>query len=284
LGGSLNYSYKFTKPGRVFGLEVEGSYNDNYSRENSYMSSKKYEESLLPDKQDQRLESDDNTNNYRITVSYVEPVGKNKFLQGMYRISYRDTRNINSTYDLLEYDPATADSMAVLSPDLSRSTLRHSVTQRFGLNFKSVYEKFNYTVGFNIDPSRSVNKTYQPSGSAALDMPYQYENALINTMGDSLLNSIPQNTVNFSPVVNFNYLFAQRTSVRINYEGQINQPTASQLKGFTDKTNPIEWNEGNPSLKPGYENSLRIRFSQYVAETQLAYNLDLSGNLSFNDI
>ncbi|MDR0681292.1 MAG: outer membrane beta-barrel protein [Dysgonamonadaceae bacterium] len=293
LGGSLDYSYKFNKPGRVFSFEINGSYNDSYSQENSYVHNVKYEESLLPEKQDQRLENDENNGNSRITISYVEPLGENKFLQGMYRISYRDTRNINSTYDLLEdlqeYDPAllyslAADTTAVLAPDLSRSTVRHSTTQRFGLNFKSVHEKYNYTVGFNIDPSRSINETYQPSIHNILYLPYLYDRSLINMVGDSLVNSTSQNVVNFSPVVNFNYLFAQRTNLRINYEGQTNQPTANQLKGFIDKTNPIEWNEGNPSLKPGYQNSLRIRFSKYAAETQLAYNLDLSGNLSFNDI
>jgi hypothetical protein len=293
LGGSLDYSYKFNKPGRVFSFEINGSYNDSYSQENSYVHNTKYEESLLPGKQDQRLENDESNGNSRITVSYVEPLGKNKFLQGIYRISYRDTRNINSTFDLLEdlqeYDPVllhslAADTTAVLAPDLSRSTVRYSTTQRFGLNFKSVHEKYNYTLGFNVDPSRSINKTYQPFAHNILYLPYLYERSLSNTIGDSLVNSTSQNVVNFSPVVNFNYLFTQRTNLRVNYEGQTNQPTANQLKGFIDKTNPIEWNEGNPSLKPGYQNSLRIRFSKYVAETQLAYNLDLNGNLSVNDI
>lgn len=283
-GGSVDYSYRFARPGRVFSIEAEGSYNDSYSRENSYIFNTKYEESRLPDAQEQRLEGDERTGNYRVTVSYVEPVGENKFLQGMYRLAYRETQNINSTYDLLESDPVAADSIAVLSPDLSRSTLRHSTTQRFGLNFKSVYEKFNYTVGFNIDPSHSVNETYQPAVGDAAGLPYRYGEPLRNTRGDSLLQPVTQRVVNFSPVVNFNYLFAQRTNLRLNYEGKINQPTAGQLKGFTDQTNPIEWNEGNPSLKPGYQNSLRVRFSRYIAESQLTYNLDLNGNLSFNDI
>jgi hypothetical protein len=277
-GGTLDYAYNFDKPGRVFSINARGSYNDSYSQEDTRTLYEKQKEGTLPDL-NQRLENDNNTGNYRLTVSYVEPIGNNNFLQGIYRISYYDTKSINSTYDI-----ADDYLFATLADSLSRSTLRHSTEQRFGLNFKSVRAKYNYTVGFNMDPTNSINETYQPSRSNSLILPYQPDNRMDNIMGDALINSITQNVVNFSPVVNFNYIFGQRTNLRINYEGETNQPSANQLKGYTDKSRPTEWDEGNPSLKPGYENQLGIRFSKYVAATQLMYNLDLNGNLSFNDI
>jgi hypothetical protein len=293
LGGSLDYAYKFHKPGRVFSINLQGSYSDSYSQENAFTRNIKYEESSLKDKLDQRSENDDNTNNYRLTVSYVEPLGRNNFLQGVYRISYLDTKSINSTYDLwddiMEYDPMLAlsilaDSVATLLPEQSRSTLRHSTEQRFGLNFKSVREKFNYTVGLNIDPTRSTNETYQPAEDKILILPYWHDKRLINNRGDVQLSSIPREVVNFSPVINFNYIFGQRTNLRIDYEGTTNQPSASQLRDFVDMSRPTDWNKGNPDLKPGYSNTLRARFSKYVSETQLTYNLNLNGNLSVNDI
>jgi hypothetical protein len=278
LGGRLDYSHKFSKQGRVFSINLRASYNNSYSYENSqtsYMKKTAFLEDL-----DQRSENDNYTNNYRTTISWVEPLGRNNFLQALYRISYYDTKSINSTYDLTDLNNYRE---AILNDSLSRSTLRNSTEQRLGLSFKSVRAKYNYTVGFNIDPTHSINETYQPfSGYTVL--PYQEDNRIANIMGDSVISSVPQNVINFSPAVNFNYIFGQRSNLRIDYEGETNQPSAVQLRDYTDMSRPANWVQGNPGLKPGYQNNLRVRFSKYVAETQLAYNLDLNGNLSLNDI
>ena len=297
VGGSLDYSRKLSKPGRVISTNIRGNYNDNFSQGRSFWLSHQFEDNIYAFDRilDQRAENDNNTNNYRATFSYVEPLGKNYFLQALYRIAYRETKNINSTYDMFMADiadPLLLLSMAAdtawLVPDQSRSTLRNSTEQRFGLNVKAVREKYNLTVGFNVDPSNSTNETYQPSASAVVPIylyhPYNFNSRLANVRGDSLISSIKQNVVNFSPVINFRYMFAQRTDLRIDYEGSTNQPSANQLRDFVDMTRPTNLVQGNPNLKPGYENSLRARFQKYVPATQLMYNVSFEGDLSFNDI
>jgi hypothetical protein len=279
LGATLDYSHRFNKPGRVFSINLRASFNDSYSYENSktdYTKKTDYLENL-----DQRFENDNNTNSYRGSISWVEPLGKNNFLQALYRISYHDTKNINSTYDL-ESVP-TDYWEAMLNDSLSRSTLRNSTEQRFGLSFKAVRAKYNYTIGFNVDPARSVNETYQPFPDNTR-LPYQDDSRIANARGDSIISSIYQNVINFSPVINFNYIFGQRTNLRIDYEGETNQPSASQLRDYIDMSRPTNWVQGNPHLKPGYSNNLRLRFQKYVPETQLTYNLNLNGGFSFNDI
>jgi hypothetical protein len=103
-------------------------------------------------------------------------------------------------------------------------------------------------------------------------------------MGDSLLQPISQKITNFSPTFNFIYNFGQRSNLRINYDGETNQPTARQLRSYIDMDSPTNWEKGNPELKPGYANSLRIRFQKYVPETQLMYNAEFNGGFSVNDI
>ena len=278
-GGRLDYSHKFAKPGRVFSINARGSYSDSYSWEKSW-SEILFQESTANPLSDlnQRDENDNRSDNYRATASWVEPLGGNNFLQALYRISYYDTKNINSTYDL--YD---LEHQAIRNDSLSRSTVRNSTEQRIGLSFKAVRNKYNYTIGFNVDPTRSINETWQPSGKTPFVVP-NYDSRLANLMGDTLLSSISQDVVNFSPILNFNYLFGQRTNLRIEYEGETNQPSASQLRNYVDKSRPTEWVLGNPSLKPGYQNSLSARFNKYVPETQLMYNLNWNGSFSLNDI
>ncbi|MDR2087231.1 MAG: outer membrane beta-barrel protein [Dysgonamonadaceae bacterium] len=280
LGATLDYAHRFAKPGRVFSINLRATYNDSYSKEKSTTEVTKHRDiPNLPEDLNQHFENDDNTKSYRSTISWVEPIGKNNFLQALYRFSYSDTQSLNSTYDLGE-----DETEAVRDNSLSRSTVRNSTVQRIGLSFKAVRPKYNYTVGFNIDPSNSINETWQPSSGNTLDLPYNYDSRLANLLGDSLISSIKQEVVNFSPVVNFNYIFGQRTNLRIDYEGETNQPSANQLKDYLDMSRPTNWTQGNPNLKPGYSNNLRMRFQKYVPETQLMYNLNINGGFSFNDI
>jgi hypothetical protein len=278
--GTLDYAHRFGKPGRVFSINARASYNDNYSKEKSLTEVTKYRDiPTLPEDLNQHFENDNNTNNYRATVSWVEPLGRNNFLQGLYRFSYSDTKSLNSTYDL-----NVEETMALRDNSLSRSTVRNSTEQRIGMSFKAVRTKYNYTVGFNIDPSHSINETWQPSSGNILELPYDYDSRLANLLGDTLSYSVEQEVINFSPVVNFNYIFGQRTNLRIDYEGETDQPSANQLKDYLDMSQPTNWVKGNPNLKPGYHNSLRVRFQKYVPETQLMYNLNLNSRFSFNDI
>jgi hypothetical protein len=277
LSATLDYAHRFGKAGRVFSLNMQGGYNTSASLE--YSTTLYDNPTALYRDLHRQDENSDRAVNYRIAVSYVEPLWKNTFLQASYRFTHNDTRGVNSTFDIHE------DAVASRVDSLSRSTVRSAVTQRIGLSLKFVRPKYNYTIGFNVDPSRSENKTYQPGKWQTLDdLPYVEGAHLTNVMGDSLFSSIPQRVVNFSPAINFNYNFSRRSSLRINYDGETGQPTAKQLRAYTDMSNPANWEKGNPRLKPGYENSLRIRFQKYVPETQLMYNTDFSGGFSINDI
>lgn len=294
-GGNLEYSHKFHKPGRVLSFNIRGNYNDSYSHENNHNNTiRSVEEEFISILQNRRDENDNGRKTFQGSASWVEPLGRNNFLQLLYRFNYSNTKDVNSTYDLwkdlADYDPLLVmsmldnDSIASLVLDQSRSTLRNSSEHRITLSFKSVREKYNYTIGLNVDPSYSLNETYQPSYNTVRPIAYSYDERLPNVQGDSLFSSIEQNVMNFSPVINFNYLFGQRSNLRIDYSGETNQPSANQLRDYIDMTRPNNWVEGNSDLKPGYSNSLRMRFQKYVAETQLNYNLMLNGGFSVNDI
>jgi hypothetical protein len=278
-GGALDYSRRFDKPGRVFSINLNAGYNTSFSTENNESETRRFTNNIYSHdvKIDQQAENDDKTTNYRATLSWVEPLGRNNFLQAIYRVSHRASESVNSTYDL---DRLFNTVMRLDS--LSRSTVRNSTEQRFGLNFKAVRAKYNYTLGFNIDPTSSTNNTYQPDDD--LQLPYLNGERLTNILGDSLFSTIEQKVLNLSPVANFNYIFGQRSNLRINYEGETNQPSATQLRDYTDKSRPYNWSKGNPNLKPGYSNNLRVRFQKYVPQSQLMYNMNLNGKFSFNDI
>ena len=283
-GGTIDVAHKFRKPGRVFSVSLTGSYNESFSQGNSFWIKNIWEKDTYGRNEldrdstiNQRSENDNTTVSYRIFASYVEPIGRNNFLQFAYRYSRSNTENVNSTYDLL-------DNEFVLNGNQSRSTSRNVTEQRFSLKFKAVREKYNYTIGFNADPSYSLNETLQPYSQDLITVLSPHDNRLPNAMGDSIISSIEQKATNYSPELNFNYLFGRRSNLRIDYMGSLNQPSAKQLADFDDYSDPMNVVTGNPDLKPSYSNRITARFQKSVPESQLFYNVEAQGNFSFNDI
>lgn len=276
-GGTLEYAHQFSKQGRVFSISLSGNYNESYSQEFSDWNRSYFQESK-DSTLNQQSENDNKSQSFRAYTSYVEPLGNNYFLQLAYRISKSDLENINSTYDII---PNT--DTAVINNLQSRSTVRNTIEQRISLNLKSMREKYNFTVGLNIDPSYSNNKTHQPSAGYFYEelIPGDFDGRLQNVLGDSIV-TLKQNVINLSPNVNFVYNFGERTNLRIDYSGSTSQPTANQLNG--NPSNPQNIIEGNPNLKPGYTNTLSARFDKFVPDKQLFYNARLRGGFSMNDI
>ncbi|MDR1764135.1 MAG: outer membrane beta-barrel protein [Dysgonamonadaceae bacterium] len=292
-GGNLDFAHRFSsKEGRVFSVSARGTLSNSWSQGRSYWKSDNYTNGVYDNTtyRNQRSENDNDNSTYRIDVSYVEPLSSKFLLQAVYRISQTETDAINSTYDILGtplFDYSTLMDTAVINPSQSRSTSRTSTEQRFGLNLKlRETKKYDLTFGFNIDPTKSVNKTLQPSTGLIPNyyIAHDLDGRLNNIMGDSVISTIEQNVVNFSPVVSFRYEFGERSSLRFNYEGQTSQPSAAQLRDYIDERDPTNLVQGNPELKPGYTNQLRLEFSKYVPETQLMYRFNANGNISFNDI
>jgi len=293
-GGSLDYSFKFPKEGRVFSISASGNYNNNYSqpKNKTFYRSNPLDNDYTLLYLNQIAENKSLTNNFGATFSYVEPIGHNNFIQLLYRYSYSETESKNSTYNILkdfsdDSDIAAFDT-AMIVPSQSRTILRNATDQRFGLNFKADRKKYNLTFGFNVNPSKATNETYQPSAGILTPqlIPTDFSGKLPIFKGDSLISSIPIDVVNYSPTVNFRYKFDQRSNLRVFYDGATGQPSADQLRDYpyVDINRPNDVTIGNPNLKPSYTNNLQVEFNKYVQATQLTYRFSVNGSYTVNDI
>ena len=292
-GGNLDYSYKFSKVGRVFSISARGNYNTDYSQPQNityYPDAVDHSYSVIH--LNQHAENESLSDNYSATVSFVEPVGNNNFIQLLYRYSFSETDNENTTYnilpDLLAASEIDGVDTAIVVESQSRTIMRNTTNQRIGLNFKIDRKKFNLTFGFNVDPSNAVNESFQPKKGSIPDrlLPSGFNGKLPIIKGDSLISSIPIKVVNYSPVVNFRYMFGQRSNLRVTYEGDTEHPTPDQLRDYpyVDINRPNDVTQGNPDLKPSYISTLRVDFNKYVPETQLMYSFFLNGGFTLNDI
>lgn len=260
LSGTLDFSRKLNSEGRVFSASASGGYSDSYNRGTNLSETRYYQVSGpgRDERIDQQFRYDNNGYNYRLYLSWVEPLGRNNFIQGTYSISQQQQESLKKTFTQDENGDYN-----VLDTAYSKSYRNTFLNQRISVAFKAQRQKYNYTIGFNVDPSFSKST---------------------NFVGDSTLYRLQRHVVNFSPTVQFNYLFDKRTNLRINYSGRTSQPSMTQLQPVADISDPLNTTIGNPDLKPKYANNLSVRFQKFTPERQQSLILMANGTYTLNDI
>lgn len=260
LNASIDFSRKLNNKGRVFSTTLSGGNSDSYSdgMNRSDIVYFNQTDALKNSIIDQRSRYDNKGFNYRAYVSWVEPIGHNNFIQATYSISQRKQEALKNVYN------QDADGIYnVLDSAYSQSYRNNFISQRASLSFKSQREKFNYTIGLNLDPSYSSSE---------------------NFVGDTTLSKITRKVVNLSPMAQFNYMFDKRTNLRIMYNGRTSQPSMTQLQPVADISDPTNITIGNPDLNPRYTNNVFIRFQQFTPEKQRAFMIMANGSYIINDI
>lgn len=242
LSGDLWFNRKLNSKGRSFTVRLAGGYGNtdtdgfNYSKTSFFNSSS--QDSIL----DQRFTQKDNNYNWRVRISYVEPLGRNNFMELAYNI-----RNTHSEMDKATYsksDP-TSDLYDIIDNDYTRNVKSDFLNQNITLSFRSERKNFNYTLGVGLEPSRTKTTIEEPTETR---------------------KSPTKNYLNFAPRARFNYIWSKRQTLRIDYRGSANSPTALQL--FDGLISQSGYNKtiGNPDLRPSFENRVFIRYQKYNPE------------------
>ncbi|RYY41963.1 MAG: hypothetical protein EOO06_21770, partial [Chitinophagaceae bacterium] len=148
-----------------------------------------------------------------------------------------------------EVDPLTGEKTYVET----RSNIFDNVyiTNRIGANFRNNQKKFNYSLGFAVQPA-SIQ-------SNSITGKYSYK----------------QDIFNYYPVFRYQYNFSKSRSFSVNYSGSTRQPSYSQLQPVYDSTNLQYITVGNPDLKPEFANNLSLRYNNFDF---------ISGNVFFGTV
>ena len=180
------------------------------------------------------------------------------FLQLNYRYNYSHQKSDPSTYDFpaVYTDEAFAEVLneyrewgrlfgyldnpyeSYLSKDLSRFSERTEHNQNIDVQLRMVREKMNMNVGINIQPQKS-------------HFIQQYLGRPVDTV---------RTITNVSPTLNMRYRFNQQTNLQIQFRGQSQQPSITQLLEIYDDTNPLNISTGNAGLKPSFNSNLSFNF------------------------
>ena len=259
LNGNLLMFRKLNDKGRSITLELSGGNSDGESDNIDYSYTDFInvagKETIL----DQISNQKDNSYNMRARVSYLEPIGRNNFLELAYNI-----RNSHSKTDKKTYDNDGSGNYNIIAEDYTRITQNDFLNQNISLSFQARRQKYNYTIGAGLEPSSSKTKITQPN------LPER--------------DTPRRNYMNFAPRVEFNYLWDRRHNLRIRYNGRTSQASTTQLYDGIISQNATDTTRGNPNLKPTFEHRVHLRYQKYIPEK--ASSIMAFGNFTYkmNDI
>ncbi len=204
------------------------------------------------------LELDNKSWNGGASLSYIEPVSQ----FGKIEVSY--DYNVN-TYDNNRTQEAFNEDGSSLEDDIYTFERVYDYsfsTHRFGANYNFNNDKIKYAIGASVQPS-------------ILDGEAQVDGNTIN---------ISRKGFNFIPIARFEYKFNRQKNLQINYSGNSNEPSITQIQPFTDNSNPTSIVTGNPDLAAEFRHNLRFRYNASDFQKGKTFFVMLNGTLAQDKI
>jgi len=250
IGGMMLWRFRFNKPGRTMSLNMNVNYSNNESDGYNKSETHYFKNNMIDSTSiiDQNVLRQEKSNNITARLSYIEPMGKNFFVEGTYRYSYRKTDSDKETYSR-----DAAGNYNILDERYTTNYDNTFVTQQAELNFMKQEEKYNITIGASMQPS------YTKSVGEGRDTSYT--------------------VTNFSPAARIDYRFSDDKFLRVRYRGRTSQPSINQLMPVNDNSDPLKQTVGNPNLDPEFTHSLsteyrsnnRAKFSFFSAGADFSF-------------
>lgn len=247
------YTRKLKKPGRNYSLNLTNAYNNTNSdglliSDNNFFDDNG---SLTRNEVINQLkENDVVTNKLSTNLTFNEPLSNFLSLVTNYGLSYTSNNSHRRAFDASA--PTVYDQ---LNPEFSNHFEANQLINQVGAIFN--YKKGKTVINFGTKTS-FVN----------FDQIELYTNQTFNR---SFTNWLPQ--------ASYQYKFSAQKSFNFRYNGSTTQPTVSQLQPVRINDDPLNIPEGNPLLKPSYENRFNVSYNTYkVLSNQSFY---VSGSVSF---
>ncbi|MCR5710504.1 MAG: outer membrane beta-barrel protein [Bacteroidales bacterium] len=190
-------------------------------------------------------------------VSYTEPLGKNFFLEANYMYNYTYRVSTKETFD------RGAGGQYVEKDEMYSSDITNKVQrQNIGLNLRKQEEKYNVTVGASLQPQKTVNHT---------------ANGTVDT-------TLTLKVMNWSPNARVDIHFNDATMLRVNYRGNSQQPSLTQMMPVPDNSNPQRVTLGNLGLNPSFSHNMNVMYNSTNMQTYASFNANLNFSYTTNNI
>jgi Outer membrane protein beta-barrel family/CarboxypepD_reg-like domain len=229
---SLLFRHRFAKKGRTLSTNLTLGISQTYSKGNLLSNNQYYGNNPRVEELVQRNTQTNGSQSYGGTITYTEPLGGRKYLEGSY--AYRTNQN---QVDRKVFDEK--GGVEDLNLQLTNSYNSNYIYNRPGLNFRMNRPKYNFAVGVSYQNTQLKGNLI--TGNAKIDRTFE----------------------NFLPVTHFNYDFTNFKHLRFDYETSMQEPNIQQLQPVVDNSDPLNLSVGNPELRPGYSHNITANFTTF---------------------
>lgn len=239
LGINILYNHKFRKRGRNFSATLSAGNSQSNSNQDVTALNNYYSELtgniIRYDNRFQYIDQENINRNYGVRFTYSEPISKYRSLDFSASHNFNYSRNNRQSFNI---DSLT--KFMTLNQALTNDYENNFYNDRVGISMRTTMKKYNYTIGISAQPvdlrGRSLTK----------DSAYK-----------------PITRVNVFPIARFTYNFSRSKAFNMNYSGNANQPSFSQLQPVADSTNPLSVVYGNPFLKPAINHNISLMYNNF---------------------
>ena len=190
--------------------------------------------------------------NYRLQLTYSEPIARATFLQFSYQFQYKYSESDKSTFDL---QPFSDWGLGAALPD------GYEENEIDSLGKYAEYRYYNHDASVAL---RFIREKYQLSAG----MSFQPEHTILSYKRGDYMIDTTRNVFNFAPNIDFRYRFSKVSQLRFTYRGRSSQPSMENLLPIVDNSNPQNIRIGNPGLKPAFTHTMRFFYNTYDADKQ----------------
>lgn len=214
----------------------------------------------------QYYDSPNRNRKFSLGLILTQPLHKSLRAQLSYKFRRENQNNDRNTYDLSRFFDGTDDEPLYTLPEgyeaaytdsLSNRSRSHTTAHEVALHLNYTDRTWEINAGLSVVPERQ--SLDQKTG---------------RMQADTLRTS-----VNYYPAVTVLW-HKKKTRVQLSYEGDTKRPGLTELLTLTDNSDPLNITRGNPSLRPSYNQRVRLE----ARDTKIGLNGDMTWANTVNSV
>lgn len=241
LGASLGYKHNFTKAGKELTADLNFNQSRNENNNNLLTLTQPIAGSNENSRQFNQLINGEGKNRFfTAQTDFVNPVSETGKLEMGLRAQ---VRTVDSRNDL--FVKLSNGTVIPLKPLSSQYNNTDRVFAAYS-SFSNKYKKLGYQAGLRLESSDYQGTVYTAT------------KALKDTT-QTFSNKFP---ISLFPSVFLTYDLGRQQDLQFSYTRRINRPNFFQLFPFTDYSDSLNLNRGNPNLRPEFTTSLEMSYQK----------------------
>ena len=214
----------------------------------------------------QYYDSPNRNRKFSLGLILTQPLHKSLRAQLSYKFRRENQNNDRNTYDLSRFFDGTDDEPLYTLPEgyeaaytdsLSNRIRSHTTAHEVALHLNYTDRTWEINAGLSVVPERQ---------------------SLDQTTGRMQADAL-RTSVNYYPAVTVLW-HKKKTRVQLSYEGDTKQPGLTELLTLTDNSDPLNITRGNPSLRPSYNQRVRLE----ARDTKIGLNGDMTWANTVNSV